>query len=122
MSDKEAQYGGVCRGVAAMALFMQPLDATILNTALPTNRSLALNRSPLAFTISHHQLYADGGGRYSGRRMASRSLRYASHHLLCREVCSVGFSGACALSNSLPQLVVFRVIRGMGAEVLGRTR
>ena len=102
--------------IAAMAFFMQALDATILNTALPAIAH-SLNRSPLAMQSSHHQLYADGGDAYSGKRMASRSLRYASHFTLAVSLFTLG-SLACALSNSLPQLVVFRVIQGIGGAMM----
>ena len=81
MSDKKKRSMAGLPWIAAMAFFMQALDATILNTALP------------AIAHSHHQLYADGGDAYSGKRMASRSLRYASHIYPCRESVHVGFSG-----------------------------
>lgn len=91
MSDKKKRSMAGLPWIAAMAFFMQALDATILNTALPAIAH-SLNRSPLAM-LSHHQLYADGGDAYSGKRMASRSLRYASHIYPCRESVHVGFSG-----------------------------
>ncbi|STJ92279.1 major facilitator superfamily protein [Escherichia coli] len=91
MSDKKKRSMAGLPWIAAMAFFMQALDATILNTALPAIAH-SLNRSPRD-AISHHQLYADGGDAYSGKRMASRSLRYASHFYPCRESVHIGFSG-----------------------------
>lgn len=75
MSDKKKRSMAGLPWIAAMAFFMQALDATILNTALPAIAH-SLNRSPLAM-----------------QRMASRSLRYASHFYPCRESVHIGFSG-----------------------------
>ncbi len=78
--------------IAAMAFFMQALDATIPNTALPAIAH-SLNRFLPRDAISHHQLYADGGDAYSGKRMAwpIASVRVAFYP--CRESVHVGFSG-----------------------------
>lgn len=89
MSDKKKRSMAGLPWIAAMAFFMQALDATILNTALPAIAH-SLNRSPLAM---QSELHADGGDAYSGKRMASRSLRYASHIYPCRESVHIGFSG-----------------------------
>jgi len=92
MSDKKKRSMAGLPWIAAMAFFMQALDATILNTALPAIAH-SLNRSPLAMQsaiISYTLTVADA---YSGKRMASRSLRYASHIYPCRESVHVGFSG-----------------------------
>ncbi|MQK40701.1 MFS transporter, partial [Escherichia coli] len=47
MSDKKNRSMAGLPWIAAMAFFMQALDATILNTALPAIAH-SLNRSPLA--------------------------------------------------------------------------
>lgn len=47
MSEKKARSMAGLPWIAAMAFFMQALDATILNTALPAIAH-SLNRSPLA--------------------------------------------------------------------------
>ena len=47
MSDKKKRSMAGLPWIAAMAFFMQALDATILNTALPAIAH-SLNRSPLA--------------------------------------------------------------------------
>ncbi|MEE7536072.1 MFS transporter, partial [Klebsiella huaxiensis] len=47
MSEKKGRSMAGLPWIAAMAFFMQALDATILNTALPAIAQ-SLNRSPLA--------------------------------------------------------------------------
>ncbi len=47
MSDKKKRSMAGLPWIAAMAFFMQALDATILNTALPAIAH-SLNRSPLS--------------------------------------------------------------------------
>ncbi|MGT9857883.1 MFS transporter, partial [Citrobacter freundii complex sp. 2025EL-00205] len=47
MSEKKSRSMAGLPWIAAMAFFMQALDATILNTALPAIAH-SLNRSPLA--------------------------------------------------------------------------
>ncbi len=88
--------------IAAMAFFMQALDATILNTAL-TRQSPTVLIVLLRDAVGHHQLYADGGDAYSGKRLAGRSLRYASHFYILPLAC-LG-SLACALLQFATQLV-----------------
>ena len=44
--------------VAAVAMFMQTLDATILNTALPS-MAVSMGRSPLAIALGHLALLAE---------------------------------------------------------------
>jgi len=75
-----------------MAFFMQALDATILNTALPAIAH-SLNRSPLAmqsaiisYTLTVAMLIPVSG-------WLAESLRYASHFYPCRESVHIGFSG-----------------------------
>ena len=89
MSDKKKRSMAGLPWIAAMAFFMQALDATILNTALPAIAH-SLNRSPLAmqsaiisYTLTVAMLISVSG----------RSLRYASHIYPCRESVHVGFSG-----------------------------
>lgn len=91
--------------IAAMAFFMQALDATILNTALPAIAH-SLNRSPLAmqsaiisYTLTVAMLIPVSGwlaDRFGTRRIFTLAV----------SLFTLG-SLACALSNSLPQLVVF---------------
>ena len=55
MSDKKKRSMAGLPWIAAMAFFMQALDATILNTALPAIAH-SLNRSPLNYR-SHFIIY-----------------------------------------------------------------
>ena len=92
MSDKKKRSMAGLPWIAAMAFFMQALDATILNTALPAIAH-SLNRSPLAMQSAIISYTLTVAMLYSGKRMASRSLRYASHFYPCRESVHIGFSG-----------------------------
>ena len=102
--------------LAAMAFFMQLLDTTILNTALPA-MAADLHRSPLAMqsTIISYALtvallipisswLAD---RFGTRRVFTLSvLLFSLGSLLC------------ALSTSLPMLVTMRVVQGVGGAMM----
>ena len=97
-------------------LLQQALDATILNTALPAIAH-SLNRSPLAmqsaiisYTLTVAMLIPVSGwlaDRFGTRRIFTLAV----------SLFTLG-SLACALSNSLPQLVVFRVIQGIGGAMM----
>ncbi|WP_049254557.1 MFS transporter, partial [Shigella boydii] len=116
MSDKKKRSMAGLPWIAAMAFFMQALDATILNTALPAIAH-SLNRSPLAmqsaiisYTLTVAMLIPVSGwlaDRFGTRRIFTLAV----------SLFTLG-SLACALSNSLPQLVVFRVIQGIGSAMM----
>ena len=102
--------------IAAMAFFMQALDATILNTALPAIAQ-SLNRSPLAmqsaiisYTLTVAMLIPVSG--WLADRFGTRRI-----FMLAVSLFTLG-SLACALSNSLGMLVVFRVIQGIGGAMM----
>lgn len=102
--------------IAAMAFFMQALDATILNTALPAIAQ-SLNRSPLAmqsaiisYTLTVAMLIPVSG--WLADRFGTRRVFMVAVSLF-----TLG-SLACALSNSLLELVVFRVIQGIGGAMM----
>ncbi|MBV4414284.1 multidrug transporter subunit MdtD [Enterobacteriaceae bacterium YMB-R22] len=102
--------------IAAMAFFMQALDATILNTALPAIAH-TLSRSPLAmqsavisYALTVAMLIPVSGwlaDRYGTRRV----------FMLAVTLFTLG-SLACALSNSLIELVIFRIIQGVGGAMM----
>lgn len=102
--------------VAALAFFMQGLDTTILNTALPA-MALDLHRSALAMegtVISYAMTVAlliplSGwlGDRFGTRRCFIWSVGlFTAGSLLC------------ALSSSLPMLIVSRIVQGAGGAVM----
>jgi MFS family permease len=102
--------------IAAMAFFMQALDATILNTALPAIAQ-SLNRSPLAmqsaiisYTLTVAMLIPVSG--WLADRFGTRRV-----FMLAVTLFTLG-SLACALSSSLTELVIFRVLQGIGGAMM----
>lgn len=102
--------------IAAMAFFMQSLDATILNTALP-DIAHSLNRSPLAmqsaiisYTLTVAMLIPVSG--WLADRFGTRRI-----FMIAVSLFTCG-SFACALSGSLSQLVIFRIIQGIGGAMM----
>ncbi|WP_261642023.1 multidrug transporter subunit MdtD [Erwinia mallotivora] len=102
--------------IAAMAFFMQALDATILNTALPAIAN-SLNRSPLAmqsavisYTLTVAMLIPVSG--WLADRFGTRKI-----FIIAVSLFTLG-SLACALSGSLAMLVVFRVMQGIGGAMM----
>ncbi|EJL81729.1 multidrug transporter subunit MdtD [Pantoea sp. GM01] len=102
--------------IAAMAFFMQALDATILNTALPAI-AVSLERSPLAmqstvisYTLTVAMLIPVSGwlaDRYGTRKV----------FIIAVSLFTLG-SLACALSGSLSMLVISRVVQGIGGAMM----
>ena len=102
--------------ILATAIFMQMLDSTILNTSLP---SIAkdLNESPLNMqnTIISYVLtlavFMPASG-FLADRFGTRKIFVFSLILF-----SLG-SLFCALSHNLTQLVISRVIQGVGGSLM----
>jgi len=102
--------------LAALAFFMQALDATILNTALPAIAN-SLNRSPLAmqsaiisYIMTVAMLIPVSGwlaDNFGTRRVFMVAL----------SIFTLG-SFACALSGTLIELVIFRIIQGVGGAMM----
>lgn len=102
--------------LVAVAFFMQTLDGTIVNTALPT-MARDLGESPLrmqavviAYMLTVALLIPVSGwlaDRFGTRRIFIGAI----------VVFSAG-SAACALSGSLGQLVAARVLQGVGGALL----
>lgn len=116
MTGKKSRSMAGLPWIAAMAFFMQALDATILNTALPAIAQ-SLNRSPLAmqsaiisYTLTVAMLIPVSG--WLADRFGTRRV-----FMLAVILFTLG-SLACALSGSLIQLVIFRVIQGIGGAMM----
>lgn len=102
--------------IAAMAFFMQSLDATILNTALP-DIAHSLHQSPLAmqsavisYTLTVAMLIPISG--WLADRFGTRRI-----FIIAVSLFTFG-SFACALSESLSQLVIFRIVQGIGGAMM----
>ncbi|EJH8728397.1 multidrug transporter subunit MdtD [Cronobacter sakazakii] len=102
--------------IAAMAFFMQALDATILNTALPAIAQ-SLNRSPLAmqsaiisYTLTVAMLIPVSG--WLADRFGTRRV-----FMIAVSLFTLG-SLACAMSGSLSELVIFRIVQGIGGAMM----
>lgn len=116
MTSKKARSMAGLPWIAAMAFFMQALDATILNTALPAIAH-SLNRSPLAmqsaiisYTLTIAMLIPVSG--WLADRFGTRRVFMVAVSLF-----TLG-SLACALSSSLSELVIFRVVQGVGGAMM----
>jgi len=102
--------------LVAVGFFMQTLDATIVNTALPAMAD-SLGESPLrmqsvvvAYSLAMAMLIPASGwiaDRFGARRV-----------YLCAIVAFVLGSVACALSPRLDVLVAARVLQGLGGALL----
>lgn len=102
--------------LVAVAFFMQTLDGTILNTALPS-MALDLGESPLrmhsvviAYMLTVALLIPASG--WLSDHFGTRRVFLAAIVVFC--------SGSllCALSSSLPALVASRIVQGMGGALL----
>ena len=102
--------------LVAVSLFMENLDATIVNTAVPT-MSAALGVPPLSlkavltsYTLSLAVFIPISG--WMADRFGTRRVFAAAVALF-----SVG-SLACGLAMSVPMLVVSRILQGMGGAMM----
>jgi EmrB/QacA subfamily drug resistance transporter len=102
--------------VVAACFFMQTLDTTIVNTALPAmarslgEEALALKPVVVAYTLTMAMLTPASGwlaDRYGTRRV----------YLAAILVFAVG-SIFCALAQTLAQLTIARVVQGVGGSML----
>lgn len=102
--------------IAAMAFFMQSLDATILNTALPAiahsmdRPPLAMQSAVISYTLTVAMLIPVSG--WLADRFGTRRI-----FILAVSLFALG-SLTCALSATLPMLVVSRVIQGIGGAMM----
>jgi EmrB/QacA subfamily drug resistance transporter len=119
MPDSQRLDAETARGlpwVVAIAFFMQSLDGTILNTALPAMAS-DLNEDPLrmqgviiAYMLTVALLIPASG--WIADRFGTKKIFFGAILLF-----SFG-SLLCALSNSLDMLIGARVIQGLGGALM----
>ena len=102
--------------LVSMAFFMQMLDSTIVNTALPAIAS-SLNENPLnmqmvvtSYLLSVAILIPASG--WLADRFGSRHI-----FMLAITLFTAG-SLACAISDTLNQLVLSRILQGLGGALL----
>ncbi len=102
--------------IVAVGFFMQTLDSTIVNTALPS-MARALGESPLsmhsvviAYSLTMAMLIPASG--WLADRFGTRKVYLAAIALF-----TIG-SVACAVSTSLTQLVLSRIVQGAGGAML----
>ncbi|MFZ3117272.1 MAG: multidrug transporter subunit MdtD [Variovorax sp.] len=102
--------------LVAVGFFMQTLDATIINTALPA-MAAGLGESPLrmqsvvvAYSLTMAMLIPASG--WIADRFGTRRIFFSAIVLF------VLGSIACALSQGLGQLVAARVVQGLGGALL----
>jgi EmrB/QacA subfamily drug resistance transporter len=102
--------------LVAVGFFMQTLDATIINTALPA-MAASLGESPLrmqsvvvAYALTMAMLIPASG--WIADRFGTRRIFF------CAIVLFAAGSVLCALSHGLGQLVAARVVQGLGGALL----
>lgn len=102
--------------LVAIGFFMQTLDATIINTALPA-MARSLGESPLrmqsvvvAYSLTMAMLIPASG--WIADRLGTRRIFFAAIVLFV-----IG-SILCALSRGIGQLVAARIVQGMGGALL----
>ncbi|MGI4779197.1 MAG: multidrug transporter subunit MdtD [Janthinobacterium lividum] len=112
----ETSYPKSLLWLVAVGFFMQTLDATIINTALPAMAS-SLGESPLrmqsvvvAYSLTMAMLIPASG--WIADRFGTRRIFF------CAIVLFVAGSVACAVSQGLGQLVAARVVQGLGGALL----
>ncbi|WP_199750561.1 DHA2 family efflux MFS transporter permease subunit [Gynurincola endophyticus] len=102
--------------IAALAMFMQSLDATILNTALPSiardlNRSaLSMQSVIVCYTLTLALLIPLSG--WLADRFGSQKV-----FILAMSLFTLG-SFACAVSQTLPELVASRILQAVGGSMM----
>ncbi|MDR2488525.1 MAG: multidrug transporter subunit MdtD [Desulfovibrio sp.] len=102
--------------IVAVALFMQLLDSTVLNTALPgMARELGISAVRMHAAIIAYMLTTALIIPASGWL----ADRFGARNTFCSAICLfTAGSLFCALSPSLETLVISRVIQGMGGAIM----
>ncbi|WP_341669720.1 DHA2 family efflux MFS transporter permease subunit [Alcaligenes sp. SDU_A2] len=116
MSPQERRAVRIIPYIVGCALFMQMLDSTVVATALPTMaQSLDTSVIRMNIIITSYLLavavFVPVSG-WAADRFGARKVFLAA--ILLFTVSSV----ACALSQSLPQLVLARIVQGMAGAMM----
>ncbi|UYP30095.1 multidrug transporter subunit MdtD [Pseudomonas sp. Z8(2022)] len=115
-SQLDARTARLLPWIIAIAFFMQTLDGTILNTALPTmardlgEDPLRMQSVVIAYMLTVALLIPASG--WIADRFGTRRVFYSAIALF-----SLG-SLLCALSWSLPMLVAARIVQGIGGALM----
>ena len=102
--------------IVAVALFMENMDSTVIATSLPTIAQ-ALGTNPLALKLAVTSyllalaIFIPASGWIADRFGARNVFRSA---IVIFVVGSIG----CALSASLPQFVLARIVQGAGGAMM----
>ncbi|SIT49933.1 Major facilitator transporter [Paraburkholderia piptadeniae] len=102
--------------IVACPLFLQNLDTSIMATALPSiARSLDVEALHLNLAITSYLLslavFLPASGWLADR--------FGARRVFCSAIGLFSFASAlCGLATSLPQLVAFRVLQGMGGAMM----
>src|ERR1700728_4502324 len=115
-STTPSSYDRVLPLIIAVALFMENMDSTVISTSLPAI-ARALDTNPLALKLAVTSyllalaIFIPASGWTADRFGARNIFRIAI------AVFIVGSIG-CALSQSLEQLVLARVVQGAGGAMM----
>ena len=116
ISDQESASPNILLWLVAIGFFMETLDSTIVNTALPS-MAQALGESPLlmqsvviAYTLTLAVFIPASG--WLADKFGTKKV-----YLAAIVIFTIG-SLACALSTNLTELVLARVLQGAGGSML----
>ena len=94
-----------------VAMFLAAVEATIVNAAMPTVVSALGGLSLYSWVFSAFMLANDDGAHL---RQVGRPVR-AQAVFIIAVLLFIGGSALCGLAGSMEQLVLFRIIQGLGA-------
>ncbi|HEX4563521.1 MAG TPA: MDR family MFS transporter [Solirubrobacteraceae bacterium] len=115
-SEKIEAHVWVISGVVILGMIMSILDTTIVNVALHTlGRDLHSSISQVQWVITGYLLALAAVIPVTG--WAARRFGAKQVYLLSLVLFTLG-SAACGLAGSLPALVIFRVLQGVGGGMI----
>ena len=102
--------------VVASALFMEQLDSTIVNTAVPT-MAASLQVDAAEPEGGRDELHPEPRRLHSGQWMDGRPLRHAPRVRTAVAIFTLS-SILCGLAVNVPMLVAARILQGIGAAMM----